>query len=162
MAVMHWYRLMVQWWINGGGPWLEVDIKEADTGWTISPRHLLEVLKNVSQGHKYGLVWYVPITWESCFLMKWKSPHLVQVEDTVVRRMVAERDSAAKWTWAATMLSPLVIVHHRLNKVGSDKLELFAVGSVAAAIDPKESDLQQLTHRAVRAAFHPRSVIVAY
>ena len=34
------------------------------------------------------------------------------------------------------MPSPLVIVGHRLNEVGSDKLVLFAVGSVAAAVDP--------------------------
>jgi hypothetical protein len=56
------------------------------------------------------------------------------------------------------MPNPLVIVHHRLNKAGPNDLELFA-GSLAAAVDPKllmdpKLMVVQLTHRAVRAAFH--------
>ena len=56
------------------------------------------------------------------------------------------------------MPNHLMIVHHRLNEV--DELELFS--GCRTAEDPKlMMGLQQLTHRAVWAAFHPRSVFVA-
>jgi hypothetical protein len=56
------------------------------------------------------------------------------------------------------MPNRLVIVHPRLNKV--DESELFA--GCRTAVEKLTVGLQQLTHRSVRAVFHPRSVFVAW